>query len=167
MGIPSRITDFMEKSDISYSHILHPPEIKAEDMAKKIHCARHEVAKVIAVHLDGRDAVLIIPASDRLDNALIHESLGSKRMELFTEKELSLRFRDCETGAMSVFGNLYGLEIIVSDSLLEDSDIYFNAGTHSDAIRCKMSDFIKITNPRIANISKLHKDNFVCLDLCY
>jgi Ala-tRNA(Pro) deacylase len=167
MGIPKKITKYLDDLDINYSHILHPPGYTAEEVAHKIHCAKHELAKVIAVHFDDQDALLIIPASDRLDIASIHKIFNTKKVDLYTEKELNLKFTDCETGAMPVFGNLYGLKVIASDNLLEDSDIYFNAGTHCDAIRCKMEDFIKFVHPKFAHISNLHKDNYVCRDLCY
>lgn len=167
MSIPKKFTNYMDNLKISYSHILHPPGFTAEEVAHKIHCPKHELAKVIAVHMDDQDALIVIPASDRLDMQSIQEHFHSKKVTLFSERELNITFSDCETGTMPVFGNLYGLPVIASDNLLEDGEIFFNAGTHSDAIKCSMEDFIRLVHPQFANVSKLHKENFVCRELCY
>ena len=157
----------MDNLKINYSHILHPPGYTAEEVANKVHCARHKLAKVLAVHLDNHDALIIIPASDRLDFESVQKKFNSKKVTLFSERELNITFTDCETGAMPVFGNLYGLPVIAADNLLEDGEIFFNAGTHTDAIKCSMEDFIRHVHPKFAHISKLNKDNFVCRELCY
>ncbi len=167
MSIPKKISSYMDSKHVSYSHILHPPGYTAEEVANKIHCLKHELAKTIAVHMDGRDILAVIPASDMLDIHLLQQSFGAKHIKFFSENELNQKFKDCETGAMPIFGHLYGMEVIVSDNLLEDGEIYFNAGTHIDAIKCSMEDFIKLEKPIFAHISNLHKDNFVSRDLGY
>ncbi len=42
---------------------------------------------------------------------------------------------ESEVGAMPSFGNLYGMEVFVDESLAEDEDIAFNTGTHIDLIK--------------------------------
>jgi Ala-tRNA(Pro) deacylase len=167
MTIPKKFTNYMDNLKINYSHILHPPGYTAEEVAHKIHCAKHELAKVLAIHLDDQDVLFIIPASDRLDFHAVQEHFHTKKVLLYTERELNITFSDCETGAMPVFGNLYGLPVVASDNLLEDGEIYFNAGTHSDAIKCSMEDFIRLVHPQFAKVSKLNKENYVSRDLCY
>ena len=41
-------------------------------------------------------------------------------------------FPGCEIGGMPPFGNLYGMEVYVSDKLAEDEEIAFNAGSHTE-----------------------------------
>ncbi len=167
MTVPKKLTAYVDSKKVKYSHILHPAAYTAEDVAHSIHCPKHQLAKVIAIHADDREYLAILPASDKLDIANLEMELGAKHVTLFSETELKTTFSDCEIGTTPIFGHLYGMDIIASTSLLEDSEIYFNAGTHTDAMKCSLEDFIRIERPVFANISNLHKDNFVCKDLDY
>ena len=167
MSIPSNISAYLDKNSVEYSHILHPKSYSAEETAHKVHCQKHEMAKILAVHLDRGDFLIIIPANERLDMKLVRKSLHTKKVRLFSEKEMLRLFADCEVGAMPAFGNLYNLPVIAAHSLLEDGHVYFNAGTHTDAIKCSISEFIKHSHPLFATVSKLNKDNFVCRELSY
>jgi Ala-tRNA(Pro) deacylase len=68
---------------------------------------------------------------------------------LASEEEFKDRFPECETGAMSPFGNLFGLDIYADDSLEKDKEIAFNAGTHRELIRKAWADFKKLAEPKI------------------
>ena len=56
-------------------------------------------------------------------------------------------FPDCDTGAMPPFGNLYGMKVFVEQSLREDDEIAFNAGTHSELIRLTYADYERLVHP--------------------
>jgi Ala-tRNA(Pro) deacylase len=60
---------------------------------------------------------------------------------------------DCEPGAEPPFGNLYGIDTIVSDTLSEDEQIAFNAGTHTECIRLAYRDYAKLVRPKVARIA--------------
>jgi hypothetical protein len=55
-------------------------------------------------------------------------------VELASENEFRDHFADCETGSMPPFGNLYGMDVFVDQTLAEnldkDKEIAFNAGSH-------------------------------------
>ncbi|HPA73846.1 MAG TPA: YbaK/EbsC family protein, partial [Spirochaetota bacterium] len=59
------------------------------------------------------------------------------------------RFPDCEVGAMPPFGNLYGMEVLVSKDLARDEYIAFNAGSHTSLIKMKYSDYEKAVSPKM------------------
>ena len=54
-------------------------------------------------------------------------------MSLAQASEFKDRFQECEIGAMSPFGNLYGMPVDVDESLTNDKDIAFNAGSSQRA----------------------------------
>ena len=58
-----------------------------------------------------------------------------------------------ETGTMPPFGNLYDLDVIVSESLTEDEEIAFNAGTHTELIRMSYADFGRLVKPKVLRLS--------------
>ena len=74
-------------------------------------------------------------------------------MELASEEEFAELFPDCEVGAMPPLGNLYGLPVYVASTLAEDEEIVFNAGTHTDVIRMKYSDFARLVSPEVGEFS--------------
>ena len=50
-------------------------------------------------------------------------------------------FPGCEVGAMPPFGNLYDMEVFVAESLTEDEEIAFNAGSHTELIKMSYPGF--------------------------
>ena len=42
---------------------------------------------------------------------------------------------------MPPFGNLYGMEVFVDESLSQDEEIAFNAGSHTELIKLAYRDF--------------------------
>ena len=60
---------------------------------------------------------------------------SAEDVRLVPEAEFKHIFPDCEPGAMPPFGNLYDLSVLVSPDLAEETEIAFNAGTHTEIIR--------------------------------
>ena len=79
--------------------------------------------------------------------------MGAEKVELAGEKEFERRFPDCDTGAMPPFGNLYGMDVFVEDTLSEDEEISFNAGSHTELIKLAYKDFEKLVRPKRAHFS--------------
>jgi Ala-tRNA(Pro) deacylase len=76
-----------------------------------------------------------------------------KPVRLATELEFSTLFPDCELGAMPPFGSLYDLPVYVDESLAQDLQIVFNAGTHHDAVRLRYDDFLRLANPTVCSFA--------------
>jgi Ala-tRNA(Pro) deacylase len=54
---------------------------------------------------------------------------------------------------MPPFGNLYGMEVFVADSLAEDKEIAFNAGSHTELIKLSYGDFERLVKPKVVTFS--------------
>jgi len=63
---------------------------------------------------------------------------------------LSSRLR---TRCHAPFGSLYDLPIYVDESLAQDVEIVFNAGTHHDAVRLRYDDFLRLANPTVCSFA--------------
>jgi len=105
------------------------------------------------VRIDGKMVMAVLPASRQIDFHLLKKSLGASNIQLATEQEFRDMFKDCEVGAMPPFGNLYGMDVYVAESLEEDEEIAFNAGSHTEIIKLAYSDFKKLVNPKIYKFS--------------
>ena len=54
---------------------------------------------------------------------------------------------------MPPFGNLYDMDVYVAESLTEDEQIAFNAGSHSELIRLAYKDFEKLAEPKVVKFT--------------
>ena len=54
---------------------------------------------------------------------------------------------------MPPFGNLYGMEVFVTESLAEDEEIAFNSGSHTELIKMSYKDFEALVKPKIGRFS--------------
>ena len=99
----------------------------------------------------------VLPANYKIDFDLIKKSFGSKDVRLSNEQEFKDKFPGCEVGAMPPFGNLYEVDTYVAASLIEDNEIAFNAGTHTELIKMQYKDYKKLVKPKVIRFSSKHK----------
>jgi len=58
---------------------------------------------------------------------------------------------------MPPFGNLYGMEVYVSEELEEDDEIAFNAGAHTELLRLPYRDFRRLVSPVVGRLAMKEK----------
>lgn len=142
-----RLKDFLDTENVKYVTIGHSPAYTAQEIAATAHIPGKELAKTVIVKVDGELAMVVLPASEKVRLDHVRETLGAKNVELADEDEFKKAFPDCETGAMPPFGNLYGMNVFVSQVLREDDEIAFNAGSHSELIRLPYADYERLVHP--------------------
>lgn len=148
-----KLKDYLDKNNIEYITIRHSLAFNAQQIAATTHIPGKELAKTVMVKIDGKIAMAVLPASYRVNLKLLHELTGAKTLELANEMEFKHLFPECEIGAMPPFGNLYDMEVFVAQSLAEDEEIAFNAGTHVELIRMTYADFERLVQPVVLAFS--------------
>jgi len=148
-----RIKQFLNDQGVKYVTISHSQAFTAQEIAAAAHVRGKDFAKSVVVKLDGRLALAVVPASVKIDLALVREVTGVQRAELANEADFAARFPECEAGAMPPFGNLYGMPVYVDDHLRDSREITFNAGTHSELIRMQFRDFLRIVEPQVVSLT--------------
>lgn len=148
-----RLKKYLDEHHVSYELIPHPPTFTAQETAAAAHIPGKQVAKTVIVAIDGRWAMVVLPAFETLDLRRLREVTGATDVQLATEDDFSVIFPDCELGAMPPFGNLYGMRVFVAPHLREDDRIAFNAGSHSEMIRMPYDDFERLVEPVVAPIN--------------
>ena len=143
----SKLRDFLDSHQIKYLVISHSVAYTAQGIAALTHIPGKELAKTVMVMVDGKLAMAVVPASFRLDLFKLKRYLGAETVELASENEFRDRFPDCETGSMPPFGNLYGMDVFADESLAEDKEIAFNAGSHRELVRMSYVDFRNLVKP--------------------
>lgn len=144
----TRLEQFLQQKHIPYEVIKHTRAITAHETAARAHIDRHMLAKTVMVRLDGKLAMVVVPTGQLVHMGLLRKETGAKTAELATEADFGERFPDCEMGAMPPFGNLYGLDVYVDESLVSRGDIAFNAGSHTELVRMPYEEFERAVAPR-------------------
>jgi Ala-tRNA(Pro) deacylase len=104
--------------------------------------------------VDGKMAMAVLPSSSNIDFEAFKRAAKVDKVELASELAFINLFPDCEVGAMPPFGNLYGMDVYVADTLAQDEEIAFNAGTHTELVKMTYEDFVKIVNPKVAKFTR-------------
>lgn len=149
----TRLKAFLDRENINYTTIAHPRAYAALEIAQAAHVRENDFAKTVVVNIDGRLAMAVLAASEKLDLAQLKQAAGAKHVRLALESEFERWFPGCEAGAMPPFGNLYGMQVFVSEILAADEQITFNAGSHAEVIRIAYKDFERLVEPIGATLS--------------
>jgi Ala-tRNA(Pro) deacylase len=152
----TQLVDLLESEHVPFARVTHPDAYSAHELAVGAHIPEREVAKTVIVKVDGDLAMAVLPASRDVDVELLEVHLDAERVRLSGESEFRRKFPDCETGAMPPFGNLYGLQVYVDESLTKVPEIAFEAGSHHEAIRLAYKDFERLVRPTVLRFSRPH-----------
>ena len=145
---------FLDENNIKYLTIRHSSAYASQKIAASAHVSGKELAKTVMINIDGKMAMAVLPASYHIDFDNLKEIFGTRNVTLASEPEFKYRFPDCELGAMPPFGNLYDMEVYVAESLSEDEEIAFNAGSHTELIKLDYADYERLVQPRIFKFSR-------------
>lgn len=152
----NKVKAFLDEHRVRYVAISHSKAYTAQGIAAIAHISGRELAKTVIVKLDGDLAMAVLPASYHVDLELLRRRTGVQKAELATEHEFKQHFPDCETGAMPPFGNLYGIPVYVDETLTQDREIAFNAGSHYELIKLSYADFERLVKPEVMEFSSAH-----------
>ena len=142
-----KLRDFLDRNRIKYVTMSHSVAFTTQEVAASTHISGWEVAKTVMVKIDGKLAMAVLPAPCRVDFDRLKEAAGASHVELASEDEFKTLFPNCEAGAMPPFGNLWNMRVYVDQSLAEDDQITFNAGSHSEVMRIGYTDFENLVKP--------------------
>lgn len=154
MSIPNRIQEFLEAQGVEYEWLPHPEAFSGQEVAHSLHISGKRLAKTVVLDSDGCLMMAVLPAASKLDLKKLRDTVGSKRLEMLPESELTALFPDCEVGAIPPLGNLYGMEVWLDRSLAEREEFVFTVGTHRDAVLMPYVDFRNLVKPHLGNFSQ-------------
>ncbi|MFQ3650503.1 MAG: YbaK/EbsC family protein [Gemmataceae bacterium] len=135
-----RVTDFLTQHQVPFQSLTHAPAYCAGRRAKFLHTPGDAVAKAVLLATPNGYVIVVVPATRHVD---LGRFPGAR---LATPEEMVRVFTDCEYGAVTPFGNLYGLPTYLDESFTQDTWIVVEAGTHTDAVRLSARDFARLAN---------------------
>jgi len=148
-----KLKEYLDANRVKYVSIIHSKAYTAQEVAASAHVSGKIMAKTVIVELDGKMAMAVLPANRKIVLQDLREMTGSEQVKFASEEQFKERFPDCETGAMPPFGQLYGMEVYVADSLAQDDEIAFNAGSHIEIIKLPYQDFERLAQPKVVSFT--------------
>lgn len=148
-----KLKAYLDREHVPYSTIYHATAYTAQDTAASAHISGKELAKTVIVMLDRKMAMAVLPANRKVLLSDLREVTGSENVRFATEDEFRGRFSDCEIGAMPPLGNLYGMDVFVSEAVSRNEQITFNACSHSELIRMPYRDFERLVQPKVLSFT--------------
>ena len=143
MAIAIHLKTFLDTHHLDYEAIRHRRAESAQRKAAAADRPGARVAKAVLLKDDQGYLLAVLPASHRLHLGQLHRELD-RRVGLATEEEATALFDDCRPGAVPPTGLLYDVDTLVEDALLEQPEVYFEAGDHEHLIHMDREAFGKL-----------------------
>lgn len=144
---------YLDSKKVRYELTKHRPAFTAQQIAAEEHVPGIEVAKPVLIKADDKYYLCVLPACYKIVFSALSQYLRAEEIRLADEQEMAAVFGDCQLGAESPFGHLYGIETLMDEALEKDAFITFQAENHEQAIRMRLADYKKLANPRLLSFS--------------
>jgi Ala-tRNA(Pro) deacylase len=155
MSLAVKLQNYLDENKVRYHVLKHHAAYTAREIAEALHVPGKELAKVVMVKADDRFIMVVLPANNMIHFRALAQAVGVREARLAEEWEFERLFPDCEVGAMPPFGNLYHLPVYVEESLAEDEEIVFEAGTHREAIKMAYRDYESLVQPKLVQLGRV------------
>jgi Ala-tRNA(Pro) deacylase len=145
MSIATRIAGYLIDRHVPYDVMRHPHALTALSSAAASHVPAARLAKAVVVKGGEGDGVMlaVLPASGHIEFRKLRTLVGGD-VKMAEEADFEPLFADCEPGAVPPLGGVYGLKVIVDDSLAKEPDIYFEGGDHDSLVHVSGTSFQKL-----------------------
>ncbi len=162
MSTVNNITRFLDSHKISYSVFETPAEkLGALETAEFLNVPSEMVFKTIVVTRDKprKPILAVIPGPNIVDLKYLAAFLGEKKVHLPTEHEAE-QLTSLQAGGISPLALINkGFQVVIDSTAQNYSEIHISGGQRGLNIKLPVSDLIKLTNARLALISKIDQDN--------
>jgi Ala-tRNA(Pro) deacylase len=136
----SVVTEHLEQQGSGFQVITHRPAYTSTDEARALGIDAGEVLKPLAMRTGSEYALMVIPASRRLDLHLARAALADHQARLATEDELGRDFAGYELGALPPLGALLGAKVYVDPEVLGHNTVAFAAGSQTESIKMRTEE---------------------------
>ena len=148
MDCKERLVQYLNEHNVRFEATRHNLAYTAQEVAAAQHVSGHQMAKVVMVWAGDQMAMLVVPASGRINFRSAAELVDVKKVRLASETEFSQLFPDCRVGAMPPFGNLYGLPVYADSMLIAQDDMSFRVGTYTETMTISTADYRRLVQPQ-------------------
>jgi Ala-tRNA(Pro) deacylase len=139
----SIVTEHLERRGSAFELISHQQAYTSIDEARALGVDAGDVLKTVAVRTRSGYALMVVPASRRLDLHLVREAVGDNQARLATEDELSRDFAGYELGALPPLGTLLDAAVYVDPEVLGHDTVAFAAGSQTESVKIRTGELFE------------------------
>jgi Cys-tRNA(Pro)/Cys-tRNA(Cys) deacylase len=158
----NNVTRFLDSRKISYSAFETPAEkLGALETAEFLGVPPEIVFKTIVVTREKpkKPVLAVIPGPNSVDLKLLAAFLGEKKVYLPTEREAE-QLTGLQAGAISPLALLNkGFQVVIDSAANQYPEIHVSGGQRGLNIKMAVADLLKLTNARLAQISRTDHQN--------
>jgi Ala-tRNA(Pro) deacylase len=145
------VKDALTKANAPHS-ILHHKHIhtSAEAATMRGHSLEEgmqRATKAMIIRSEGKFYQFVLPGNQKIDFKKIKTILQTQSASLANPSEVK-EVIGCDIGAVPPCGTLFNIPTFVDKTVLQNEEIDFSAGTHTDSITMKTEDWIKVIKPK-------------------
>jgi Ala-tRNA(Pro) deacylase len=143
MPIATKLRALLEQNGVAYELLPHAPAGTSSEKAESAHIPGASLAKGVVIENHDHCTMVVLPATEQIHLGELRRELGDT-YALATEDEIERIFVDCDPGAIPPFGQAYGLDVLVDDSLLECDRVYAESGDRAALLALRGDDFRRL-----------------------
>jgi Ala-tRNA(Pro) deacylase len=136
----SVVTEHLEQRRSAFELLPHRQAYTSTDEARALGIDAGDVLKTLAVRTGPGYALMVIPASRRLDLHLARDALGDSHARLASEEELGRDFASYQLGALPPLGALVGASVYVDPEVLGHDTVAFAAGSQTESVKMRTQE---------------------------
>jgi Ala-tRNA(Pro) deacylase len=149
--IPRNVEEYLKEHDLPFERLEHPHTVSAQRLAQLLHVSGHMLAKTVVIEADGERWMLVLPATENVDEDAVRKVMNAHSIRLLSEEEFTPMFPGCDKGAEPPFGRLFGLPVLCDARLAERSFIVVRGGSHELALRIPWPKYTEMERPGLAS----------------
>ena len=157
MPTVNNVTRLLDSRKISYTaHDLPSDKLGALETARLLDVEPASVFKTIVVTREKpkKPLLVVVPGPANVDLKLLAAALGEKKVHLPTEREAE-QITGLQAGGISPLALINkGFQVVLDKSAEDFTEIYISGGQRGLNIKLGVEDLIKLTNARLAPVSK-------------
>lgn len=153
----NNITRFLDSRKISYTAFETPVEkLGASETAEFLKVPVETVFKTIVLTREKpkKPILAVIPGPNSVDLKLLATALGEKKVHLPSEREAE-QLTSLQAGGISPLALINkGFQVVIDSVAQDHKEIHVSGGQRGLNIKLPVADLIKLTNARLASISR-------------
>ncbi|OGI14769.1 hypothetical protein A3K63_02740 [Candidatus Micrarchaeota archaeon RBG_16_49_10] len=153
MEVFEEIRKRLASKGIPFKTMTHEPVFTSEEAARVRGTTLESGAKAMVLRSGGKFYMFVISAAKKIDMRKAKKILGTKSLSFATPEEVFQNCH-CEIGAVPPFGDLFGLEVFVDESVAGQETMNFNAGRHDTSMQMESKDYLKVVKHRLSSFSE-------------
>ena len=146
---PLVLAKYLKKAKVKHNILEHKTVYTAHDVAATMGKKLNEIAKSLLVVADKDYYLAILPADHNLDfkklAELVSKVAGRKtKVVKISGEEVMAKLLKVKAGAMSAFGSLHKLPVVMEKKLAGAKKAVCSSGSFNHSVEMAVKDFIKL-----------------------